>query len=272
MNNEKKISLCGNGQSYAETLVQTGTPHKITYTNNSVEVEVNETNYIFTDNNLSAAELGFIGRAKKCVIEMSEKLRLPDRNPVFAKIYPAKSGFYGNLTEIDISSAYWETARKVGLISDKIYLQGNSVEKKTRLIAFGAAAAVKRSCNFDGFMYSNYYEEYNEHGRRAYFYVASYVTKIMREICDEIPGAAMLYWVDAIVCKPEYAPFVCRRIFEHGFSMKQKTLTDCILSYENRVPVWTVTEADSQRKKQFRGHRKGTQAISRMINEHLEKK
>lgn len=266
MRNKTK-SLIGDGQNYVETLVHTNTPHKITYTNNSLSVELTDgREFIFTDKFLTMQDLSFIGSTKKDVILNAERLRIPERKPVFYHIYPAKFGNYGELVEIDISSAFWDTAYKEGIISDRTFIRGESVAKDVRLIAFGSAAAVRRSFVFDGEKYSESMEESSVWGRRAYFYVASKITALMRSICDDIPGKAYLFWVDAIICSSEYKDFICKRIFSENFAMKAKHLLDCKHFSESGALVWEVTEKETGRVKRFKEFERKNPGISYIIN------
>lgn len=269
-----KKTVIGDGSGYVSTLVATKTPHKIIYTNNSVRVIVDDNEIIFSEKQISLRDLGFIGRCKKSVIENAERINLPERSPIFYKIYRMKFGQYEKLFEIDISSAFWDTAFECGIISDRIFNQGETVDKDVRLMAFGSAAAVKRSFVFDGERYTDPVEEVNEYGRRAYFYVASQVVSLMREICDQIPGAACLYWVDAIVCVPEYREFVCKKIFESGYQMKVKVLEKCHhFQDKSGAKIWDVIEKETGRQKQFKEFpKRSSRGVPGLINNFLDNK
>ncbi len=269
-----KQVIIGDGSEYINTLVSAAVPHRLIYTNNSVRVQIGENDIVFSNKLISMRDLGFIGRCKDDVIKNSEILHIPERHPIFYKIYPMKYGHYCELYEIDISSAFWDTAFREGIISERIFLQGETVKKDVRLMAFGAAATVRRTFDFDGRQYVSAGEEVNDAGRRAYFYVASRVVSAMREVCEAIPGQACLYWVDAIVCTPQYKDYVCGRLFSQGWQIKTKRLTDCRHFLEKgAAKVWAVTEAETGRKKEFREFpRKNKNRVSALINTVFENK
>jgi len=273
MSKQQKISISGSAEPFLKTIIDQKKQHTVIYTNNSVLVSIDQREYIFSDSDLSLHELGFIGRAKKQIIQLAEQKQLPERSPIFYRIFPHKFTSYEYLTEIDLSSAYWIEAFRCGLLTDGIFKQGEQITKKSRLIAFGSAATVRRSFFFDGEKYTDMAEDFNEYGRRAYFYVASNIVSAIRSICEKIPGAVLLYWVDAIVCLPEYAPFVCREFSNLGYPFKTKGLRDC-RHFQKNPPtgpkVWSVTEIDSGRKKEFTEHRK-KKSILNLINANFEK-
>lgn len=243
-----KVNINGEADNYIETLIDSGTPHTLTYTNNSVKVETKNAVVSFSGVELTPFELGFIGMAKNEVRKKSEEYKLRMCNVEFFYLYKQRSGFY-DVTEVDISSAYWETAYRVGLLSKRIYETGNSVSKDARLIAFGAAATVKRVFEFDG---QNYYacsESSCRWGRAAYFQVAKIVTSTLRGICSEIPGRAYGWWVDAIFVDSLYCDYVKKRLFEEGYFFKEKRMVSAeYLETEAGQRVWKMEEPDGRKK------------------------
>lgn len=251
----KSEHINSSADSYINSLVESGTPHIMTVTGGSTTVKIDDgPALVFSSVDLTPYELGFIGMVKREVISAAENLRLPERKPTFYHIYPFRpAGGPHTLTEVDISSAYWDTAFREGLLSPRVFEAGERVRKPVRLIALGAAAAVRRTFIFDGKEYTDATEETNEWGRRAYFYVASKVSGLCRQVCDTIPGAAVLYWVDAVVCLPAYADQVKRLFFEAGFTFKTKPLIDCYFEISaTGEKKWQVIESDSGRIKEFR--------------------
>lgn len=247
-------NIIGEPAAYIETLVKSGIPHRLEYTGGSCTVIIGGEKTIFSDTSLSPAELGFIGLTKKEVVLQSEKLRLPETSPIFTRIFNTfPAGNYPQMAEIDISAAFWDTAFRAELIGQRIFERGERVRKEVRLIALGAAAAQKRWFEFDGTEYVDAGTDSDKWGRRSYFYVASVVTSVLAEICNAMPGAVALYWVDAIVVRPEYAAQVKKKLFEAGYIFKEIPLENCSLKIEKGgEKVWTVTEKATGRIKNFR--------------------
>lgn len=242
-----------NSEPYINSLIQSGTPHSVTYSGDSVTVDIGGKKIHFSGGDFSPKELAFIGWAKRDIITAAQELNLPERKPIFYHIEKwEKSGFIGEMAEIDISSAYWNTARKEGLLTSRVFDIGETVKKDVRLVAFGSAAAIKKTFVFDGKHYTDFSTCENEYGRRAYFYVASKVVALLRDICNAMPGAAALWWVDAIVCRPEYADFVRRKMFEAGHGCKVLPLDGCRFEISDGAKKWTVTERNTGREKCFR--------------------
>ena len=156
------------------------------------------------------------------------------------------------MVEVDINGAFWNCAYNEGLLSDGAFEDGLTVDKTVRLIAFGSAAAVRRTAKFDGQTYTDFSEQSNEAGRNAYFFVSSKITRLLSDISSQIPGAVLLYWVDAILCIPMYKRFVSEAIQAAGYEVKVKELSNCsYFQTEDGRRGWQVTETDSGREKRF---------------------
>lgn len=233
----EKVRIVGDGEHFAEMLVNSSTPHRLIYTNNSISIETEGGNtMIFSDQELTPFELSFIGMTKAEVSRAAEGMRLKMCSPKFFHIYDTRPGFYDSC-EVDINSAYWECAYRLGLLSKRIYETGNSVSKTARLIAFGAAATIRREFVFDGHIYVSCSEASNKWGRAAYFKVAQIVTNTLRDICSEIPGEALAYWVDAIFVSDRYANYVQKRLFDEGYFFKVKKLSECEFFIDQSDPA-----------------------------------
>lgn len=250
--NKQKTHLVGADYSiYAAALVDSGTPHRLTLTGRSAKIEVGENEVLFSGSEMTPRQLHFVGVAKKEIIKNAQILRLPDRRPRFTRIYPGAPVYLKAATEIDISGAYWNKAFSLGLLSQRTYLDGLSFPKPVRLVAFGAAATIRQISIFDGIEYSDHEEQSSDHGRAAFFYVADQICRDMGRICEMIPTAALLYWVDAIVCLEKYSDFVCRELFSAGYEVKKKSLCDIITKDALGKISVKCKEADTGRIKEF---------------------
>lgn len=207
-----------------ESLIKSGTPHRVTYTNRSTKIEVGESVMLFSPSDFSNKELSFISKTKKHILSLG----IANKKTAFKffDIVWQKKAVPERLTEIDISGAYWECAKKLGYISHEIYAQGLEVDKQVRLAAFGSAATIRSVAIFDGKKYSEFDTFFDENGRAAFFNVALEVSNLLRS-CGKVPGSMVLYWVDAVVMLPEFCSIAESVFSENGYGYKKINLTDC---------------------------------------------
>lgn len=238
-----------NGEVYLQQIIDAKIPHRVTYSGATVTILFDSgEKTVLSEGDFTPKELAFIGWVKREIISASKQANLPDRKPIFTQVKRWHStGEVGDMVEIDISAAYWETANKIGLLSGRVYNAGMSLRKEVRLVAFGAAAAQKKTFVFDGERYVDIILEENQYGRRAYFYVASIVSVLLNSIANDLPGEVAVVWVDAIICSPGFAPQVQRRIFDAGYHFKTIPLINCRFEISSGARTWTVTEKESGR-------------------------
>jgi len=165
-----------------------------------IECDFGEFKWISKESNLPKHELYFIKMVKEDVktfdLNLIEKINV-DEIKYFN--LPEKDFCFENCFEIDISSAYWNIARK--FLSDKVYLRGLTVDKKTRLSALGGLAKTTTEMFFDGKEFGNIHTE-TEPTKDLFFYCARETGEIMdkiRMVCD----SALFFWVDAVFVKSE---------------------------------------------------------------------
>ena len=205
-------------------LINTQTPHTIKICNNSTSIKVHKKTYFFSENEkIDPSYLTFIKEVKSEVCDNSERLNIPTKKPQYFGFNGiSKKRIIRNAVEIDINGAYWQTARKLGLITETTYQKGMEVPKQIRLMAFGSAATLKDVYVFDGEQYTDSYNEFNQWGRNAFFYVSNEVTELIKSILEKVPGIFSLYWVDAVFIHSLYQSYVCEALENAGYDYKIK--------------------------------------------------
>lgn len=128
---------------------------------------------------------------------------------------------YTNLYEIDINSAYTHAAQKIGIISKKTLKALNKASKTTRLKALGSIATIKTETHYKDGKRQDLETTTTKPTRHLFFLAAQMVTELLKELTRENEDI-FFYWVDAIFCKEEAAPKICRAIKKAGFRYKIK--------------------------------------------------
>lgn len=206
-------------------LVNSGIPHTIKLCPNSTIIKTEKKTYhIPNAERIDTKYLNFIKETKHEVCDNSERLNLKKCRPEYFEFKLTKDRSVVNCVEIDINSAYWQTAYKVGLITETTYLKGLQVPKEIRLMAFGSAATLRDCFVFDGVEYTDVYIETNEWGRIAFFHVSKIVSELIQRILDKIPGVFAIYWVDAIFIREWYKQYVTDELEASGYSYKIKDI------------------------------------------------
>jgi hypothetical protein len=124
--------------------------------------------------------------------------------------------------EIDMNHAYWNLAKKVGIISDKTYRKGEKVSKINRLRGLGSIASRREVFKMDkdtGEMVFSHVKE-NEQGRNAFFYLSWLVEKTMLGLFDTLPGGMLGYWFDAAFLRSGYENQAIEYFNGLGFEVK----------------------------------------------------
>lgn len=234
-------------------LINTNTPHTIKISGSSTTIKAGKNSYFFPNDGefVDSKYLKFISDTKQEVCDNSERLKLPFQSPSFYTFSLGKKNKIRNCIEIDINGAYWQTAFMCGLITETTYNAGLLVPKEVRLMAFGAAATMKDVYIFNGENYNETYPEFNEYGRRAFFYVAKKVSDLMGEIVEGALGSFCLFWVDAVFVHCSYAPYIQKRLLSAGYQCKTREVPHILIrpaDAPGRPDIVIVTEIEERQE------------------------
>lgn len=226
-------------EAFQEYLINTKQSHTVKICNNSTSIKVGKKTHFFSNSEkIDTKYLNFIKSVKSEVCDNAERLNIKHYTPTYFKfnLNTNKKHTIRNAVEVDINGAYWQTAFNFGLITEQTYLQGLEMPKNIRLMAFGSAATLKDVFIFDGENYTDSFNEFNQYGRNAFFYVANYVSTVMIDILEMIPGVFSLFWVDAIFVHSMYQDIVVRRLENEGYKCKIK-----------KIPIIVITPGNDEK-------------------------
>lgn len=170
-----------------------------------------------------------------------------------------RQGHTTDCTEVDIDSAYWETAYKLKVISGRIYRYGKTVPKKIRLIALGTLAKRTTIYKFDGKKLIKDRVELDKETEYFWNLICKQVSDIMTTVSASLPEKDYyFYWVDAIFVSRK-VEFKVKSIFAklgYGYKTKQvKRITfgrkKITVSDSNRVEddrVFAISDGGTNKK------------------------
>lgn len=120
---------------------------------------------------------------------------------------------------IDITSCYFTTAHKIGVISDNTYERGKNLNKKTKNVSIGALGAREEVLE-----YQQGKEVSKKTARRPLNVVRldiiDHVWSVANNIINKISDGFMFFLTDAFIVKPEYSEQVCQLLHENGYDFK----------------------------------------------------
>jgi len=160
---------------------------------------------------LPPEELGFIKRVRNHVIreriyeQFIDHLYFPiDIRYVDVCKHIPESKFE-NVIEIDINQAYWETAFKLGVISESLYKEGGKSSKKIskigRLISLGSLARKEVKYTYQGRKLIKDKTTRSDLTENIWYSICKRVSDLMSEAKDIAGEDFILYWVDGIYLK-----------------------------------------------------------------------
>lgn len=200
-----------NLEPYLKSLQRSGYPFKIIETGNTTKIEVSKDRvyYYVPKGYLNGYELNLIKQVK----QHSTTLNLDDFPnytsdliPFVTKKMSLKTGstFKKDLFELDLTSAYWNYAYRIGIISEKTYhyAYNPKVSKACRLMALGNLAKKPTVIEFNGKSFNKAYQM-PEPDTAKLFYLCAWFTSVTmldlkRAIEDNKNSKYLFYWVDAI--------------------------------------------------------------------------
>ena len=198
----------------------------------------------------STKDLHFIKKVKQSVIKskISDKFMEEDYQSKKIDYINVKRFAVGevmsDLLEIDITTAYWETAYMLGIIDKVIYKEGFRVNKKVRLAALGTLAKKTDTWVFDGKRMKTLPTVRN-YTENLWFAICKRVSDVMGKAVKIAGSDFVFYWVDGIYIKnnKETLGKIVSYFSSCGYECKINAIADIVFT-GNEFEVRGVKEED----------------------------
>lgn len=204
-------------------------PFEFEVQNDTMSIKSGMGSYTTRYKNYTIEEINFIKAVKHYIIKNELQLKYAGRknNPVMYFKYnkTLKPGqVFDKCVNIDLTSAYWETANMLGLLSKELYLQGKQVRKQVRLAAIGSLAKKKRVYVFDGVKQKLKYIQRNENTEFLWDIICDHVANVLLATAEAVGHKFIFFWVDGIYVQ-KGAEGLVEKFFSHaGFGYKTNGL------------------------------------------------
>lgn len=164
--------------------------------------------YMSRSEDFLAKELSFIKSVKHHIIKQKIFDVIPnhfkedmDKEKIKYYAYSPryKAGdFINGGTEIDMKSAYWETANMANMLTAEIYKKGIEVSKLARLASIGTLAKKSRTIIYDGKTETDLGLTRSEMTEFLWDTICYKVGEIMSEAAERNANEFIFFWVDGI--------------------------------------------------------------------------
>lgn len=207
----------GTGQDLIDLLVWQEKDFKVSKTSNTTKVEILdelgsvELKYFFSIETFSMKYLHYIKKIRDEITGNIDKIKgvkagdqlLNIKYHAFSERLRVKhEGFtlkhYKNVAEADITKAYYQAARNLGLISEDFYKECLLLPKLERLRLLGTIATQKFITVYKKGKRKDMQIKIDKDLRRAWFIICDHVADVMTEISEMLGTSFLFYWVDGI--------------------------------------------------------------------------
>jgi hypothetical protein len=174
----------------------------------------------------SGAELNFIKKVKKYFAGLDVPIRLrpySEQARFWGNTLNLKEGEYQGIIEIDVNSAYWEAANKLGYLSPDIYREGKDetrIRKKLRLVSLGALAKKTTILEYDRVGELTECSENVCDLEIFWDNITYYFGMTMERIKNQYSSSVIGYWVDAFFVREESAAMIKQEFKADGYEVK----------------------------------------------------
>ena|ERR1035437_5270953 len=178
--------------------------YQMSITKSSVQLTTENYKYLFTKDYIGIGAIILFQRVKSDILKNIEekKIEIPDNiipnyftyNP---KYFDSKSGYIIGCTELDLNSAYLNTAYRLNLISDEIYNKLLSCSKNIRLRALGSIATKKDIYSMENGSIAEHTEKKNDLLCNVWKLICSKTDETIYElIAENGKDSFVFYWFD----------------------------------------------------------------------------
>lgn len=247
-------------------LLQSGQPFVVKMTMNTKRIIAPDAKIMLSESHLTGSELGFLRKVKSDAEFYNEflcKNRSVERNLIkYVKLSNVPRGTYRNYHEVDINRAYWETAFRMGVISESVYKLAFNHKKSVRMIALGALATGRVDLMFDGVEITEITEKPEPGKDLSYIFfkvahtVGIAVNSVYLQLNEMEPDGCLGYWIDALFVKKHLAKkakelmsdlfgFECKDVPLSSVSVVEKPTEKKLIMIEKpKVPCENFLQSD----------------------------
>lgn len=213
-------------------------PYKSKRTNSRGYLTSSHSGNVRTNNeSLPLGQLIYIQLVKKYILKNGLEKKIPkiDKKNIKFYVYSEEvrvGAIFKNCFELDLSSAYWETANKLGLISPDLYAKAPTINpvtnepylsKRVRVACIGSLAKVERKFTFNGKRLITHKPIRSIDTEHIWDYVCYKTGKVMMEAAKVAEEDFILFWTDAIFVTSEKAKRAVEKVFKQaGYDFKLK--------------------------------------------------
>ena len=213
-------------------MVKQRVPFVLRQTNQRMELKSELGNYSNIESEFPASELNFIQSVKKYILAnglehtiVNKFKRKEDKKKIKYYMYSRKlkpGMTFSNCYEIDLNSAYWNTAHQLGLLSDALYQKGKTVSKISRLAAIGSLAKKVKVYEFDGKEQKLKKIIRSEETEFLWDTICYTVGEVMKEVSKACGDDFVFFWTDALFIKPNSVNLAKQVFKAAGYDFKME--------------------------------------------------
>ena len=256
----KTLQIYNKPLEFIDSLVKKGIQFRIEKTSSKFRIITDTHDYTYQANysELKPREMYFFRYLESNLIPV----KLEDANTIKSRInyiyynrsimhevrHENKILTFDDCYEIDLNSAYWESAKRLGILSEDVYQRGLKLSKKVRLMALGNLAKRPIIMYFDG---QRYYSERSPMPPMAkyFFACADYTDNIISSIFEKNADFCLFYWVDALFVKKEIKDVICATLDDIKFPYKIKSIDKITFHKEYIETDFFCTKTEMQKQK-----------------------
>lgn len=232
-----------------------GIPYEYDLQNETISVKSKMGSYTTASHDYAVNELNFIKAVKYAIIsngiyELYRHKYQTEASQKRIKYYQhSKTLKPGRLMtdclNVDLNSAYWETAYKYNLLSDEIYQQGFNHRKQVRLTAIGSLAKKTRRYKFDGRRQKKLPVKRSELTEMLWSLICDHVGKLLCSVARECGNDFLFFWVDGIYVRAGAEKKVQALFKEAGYK-SDTALCEKIQATDRHI--WITCKAKPKKK------------------------
>lgn len=256
----KTVILYNKPLEFIDNLVKKGIRFKIEKTSSKFRIITDTHDYTYQANysDIKKAEMYFFRYLESNIIPV----KLEDADTIKARInyiyynrsimhevrHENKVLVFENCYEIDLNSAYWESAKRLGIINEDVYKRGLSISKKVRLMALGNLAKRPINMFFDGKKYTS--SRTPQPPTAKYFFAcADYTDNVISSVFDRNIDFCLFYWIDALFVRSEIKDEICAQLDKISFPYKVKFIDKITFQKEYIETDFFCNKTQLQKKK-----------------------